>query len=340
MKTKQEKNMLTPFLAKSFDHIRCDERGNILSLHNEYMYERSKDAGKPVYEPTFFLNGEAIYKGPYFYFDLQNGNYAISRKENDDEVGIWINGYKSYSLKRSNLISQGGLIKRENGTMSAYWRLLNGKLLTSENGNLLYDGNLLLKKGLWDLAKIFGDSIFGYRLFVSQSHKCFEIDLSTGNLIPIDCHGLRYIRYSQGKLLTFSEGKFFVEKEPFFDLEKYLCELAKQGQTSVLNSFDYSNGILALVFNTPKSRFKMFWQPFTIHLSDRNGNIIDKKEVSTPLLVNGKIVEVNDDYCMYGNCRYDFEIEYPEKIYDNQVINNHLFVSSGYNQYYKVNLPE
>lgn len=285
MKTKQEKNMLTPFLAKSFDHIRCDELGNVLSLHNQYMYERSKNAGKPVYdEPTFFLNGEAIYKGPYFYFDLQNGNYAISRKENDDEVGIWINGYKRYSLKRSNLISEGGIINQGNSTMSAYWQLLNDKLLTNENGNLLYDGNLLLKKGLWDLAKIFGDSIFGYRLFVSQSYKCFEIDLSTGNLIPIDCLELRHIRYSQGKLLTFSKGKFFVEKEPFFDLKKYLCELAKQGQTSVLNSFDYSNGMLALVFNNPKNIFKLqlHWQPFIIHLSDENGNIIDKREVNPP----------------------------------------------------------
>lgn len=339
MKTKQEKNMLTPLLAESFDHIRCDESGNVLAVHEQYMHKRTKDAGEPVYDdPTFFLNGKTIDKGPYLHFDLQNGNYAISKEENDDEIGIWINGDRVYSLKKPSWFSQGGIIQRErNNTMSTYWQLLNGKLLTSENGNLLYDGNLLLKKGLWDLAKIFGDHIFGYRLFISKSYNCFEVDLLEGRLIPIQSPGLQYIRYSQGKLLTFSEGKFFVDKDPFFDLEKYLYHIGGFGKTSVPDSFDYKNGMLALLFFNDEFEE----QPFTIHLIDKNGNIIDKRKVNIPLLINGKIVQVNNTCCIYGNCRYDLGIEYPQKVYCSKVINNHLFMRICYDPlYYKVNLPE
>lgn len=335
MKTKK---VLTSFLAKSFDHICCDERGNVLAVHEQYMDQRSMDAGKPVYDdPTFLLNGKTIDKGQYLHFDLHNGNYAISKEENDDEIGIWINGNRVYSLKKPSWLSQGGIIQRERNEMSTYWQLLNGKLLTSENGNLLYDGNLLLKKGAWSFAKIFGDSIFGYRLFVSQSYNCFEVDLLEGRLIPIQSPGLQYIGCSQGKLLTFSEGKFFVDKEPFFDLEKYLYHIGGFKKTSVPDSFDYKNGMLALLFFNDEFEE----QPFTIHLIDKNGNIIDKRKVNIPLLINGKIVQVNNTCCIYGNCRYDLGIEYPQKVYCSKVINNHLFMRICYDPlYYKVNLPE
>lgn len=313
METKQEFKMI-PVQTKSLDHIRCDSKGNVLCVNDKNQ---------------FFFNGEKVYEGRYLYFDLHNGNYAISKEENENEV-IYLNGKRVYTLKEEDLVFKEKMFYQfQMEDVPLYWRVLNGKLVTIEKECLYYDGKLLLKENQFDDYRVIGD-----KLFVEKNdfpNKEFEVNISDGSLTPVKSIRINDIREDgQGKFLFACSDMIFINGKLIIHVEKYLRQLGKGGY---LYHFDWHKGVFAFEVETEvKGKFRDT-QKHSLYIE---GKLV--YEVSNWLdwyLVNGKLLLFQDGVILYDGKKL-FEQEERDEC---EIINHHLFIRKG-KKFYQVLLPE
>ncbi|PZM86994.1 MAG: hypothetical protein DLD55_03690 [candidate division SR1 bacterium] len=328
METKQEKK-LVPIQAKSFGHIRCDEDGNTLSVNGKNQ---------------FFFNGKLVYEGPYLHFDLHNGNYAISKRENKNEIAIYINGQKSYTLQKKDLVFKENMFYQfQMEEVPLYWRVLNGKLITIERECLYYDGKLLLEKDQFDDYRVIGDRLFVEKEEVKKG--AYEVSLSDGNLVKVEAPKLRLIKEDgEGKFLFAFPNQFFRDGKMVFHLGRYLRDLGKKGS---LYRFDWNKGVFAFEVKTEvQGKFRDIINR-TVYI---DGKVIEEKSNQFIYwsLVNGKLLVLKDYFFDNGNIifsikpsiHYDGKVLFKhEELDEYDVINHHLFIKKE-KKYYQVLLPE
>lgn len=324
METIKQQKKLIPIKTKSIAHIRCDSKGNVLCVNDKNQ---------------FFFNGEKVYEGPYLHFDLHNGNYAISRKEDKDEV-IYVNGKRAYTLKKEDLVFKKTMFYRfQMEDVPLYWRVLNGKLVTIERECLYYNGDLLLRKEQFDDYRIIGDKLFVEK---KEELEVYEVNLSDGNLIEVQSRNLGLIREDgQGKFLFCFPNQFFKDGKMFFHLERYLRDLGKEGY---LERFEWNKSVFAFeVTKEIRGKFRDIINR-AIYI---DGKVIEEKsdDFINWNLINGKLLVLknrgtNNTIFLKDSLFYNGNLLLKEDEFDScRVINHHLFIKKG-KRYYKVLLPE
>lgn len=324
METKQEKKLIL-IKTKSLKHIRCDSKGNTLSVNSKNQ---------------FFFNGEKVYEGPYLHFDLHNGNYAISKRENKNEIGIYINGQKSYTLQKKDLVFKKKMFYRfQMEDVPLYWRVLNGKLVTIEKECLYYDKKLLLEKDQFDDYRVIGDHLFVEK---ETESKAYEVNLSDGEIIEVEAPKLDLIKEDgEGKFLFAFPNQFFRDGKMFFHLGWYLHNLGKKGN---FKRFEWNRGVFAFeVGNTITGEFRDI-RNYALYV---DGNLIEEKsdENINWDLLNGKLLilkrwVLNNNIFLRKSLFCNESLILKEDEFDTYyVINHHLFIKKG-KRHYKVLLPE
>lgn len=325
METKKQQKKLIPIKTKSLRHIRCDEQGNVLSVNGKSQ---------------FFFNGEKVYECPYLHFDLHNGNYAISKEENENEV-IYLNGKRVYILKEEDLVFKEKMFYQfQMDDVPLYWRVLDGKLITIERECLYYNGYLLLRKEQFDDYRVIGDKLFVEKEEVKKG--AYEVSLSDGNLVKVEAPKLRLIKEDgEGKFLFAFPNQFFRDGKMVFHLGRYLRDLGKKGS---LYRFDWNKGVFAFEVKTEvQGKFRDIINR-TVYI---DGKVIEEKSNQFIYwsLVNGKLLvlknrRMNNTIFLKDSLFYNGNLLLKEDGFDSCcVINHHLFIQKS-GKYYQVLLPE